>query len=125
MAPNPSPRWGYRTYYPEGYEEYKRERDSHYKHKKYGEEQDFSEYQYEYSKQRSNPFMDDHSWDDINTSDDSEIKKDVFGLRKCGSREDLDKCYKMNAKIYHPDKGGSHEEFIDLKDTYDRMCLIM
>jgi hypothetical protein len=122
---NQSPRFSSRFHYPEGYQEYQRKRDEKYKFKKYGEEPDFSEYQYQYSKRRSNPFADDHTWKDVFTFDDVIINDDVFGLRKCNSREDLDKCYKENAMIYHPDKGGSHNDFIELKDTYDRMCLIM
>ena len=42
-------------------------------------------------------------------------------LRKSDSLEELKKNYRELARVYHPDKGGSHRDFIDLKNEYDNL----
>lgn len=42
-------------------------------------------------------------------------------LRKSESLEELKKNYRELARKYHPDKGGSHRDFIDLKNEYDNL----
>ncbi len=42
-------------------------------------------------------------------------------LRKSSSMEELKKNYRELARQYHPDKGGSHRDFIDIKKEYDSL----
>jgi len=42
-------------------------------------------------------------------------------LRKSSSMEELKKNYRELARKYHPDKGGSHSDFIDIKNEYDSL----
>jgi hypothetical protein len=42
-------------------------------------------------------------------------------LRKSDSLEELKKNYRDLARKYHPDKGGSHTDFIDIKNEYDSL----
>ena len=42
-------------------------------------------------------------------------------LRKSESLEELKKNYRELARKYHPDKGGSHRDFIDIKNEYDNL----
>ena len=40
-------------------------------------------------------------------------------FKGCDTLEDAKNTYKRLAKIYHPDHGGSQEDFMKLKDRYD------
>ena len=37
------------------------------------------------------------------------------------SNEEIKKAYQKKAKLLHPDKGGSSEDFTLLKESYDRI----
>jgi len=53
----------------------------------------------------------------IFTSFESKLQK----LRKSDSLEELKTNYRDLARKYHPDKGGSHRDFIHIKNEYDSL----
>ena len=46
----------------------------------------------------------------------------ILDVKITSTKEEIRKAYKNKAKKAHPDKGGSNEEFLKLREAYD--CLI-
>jgi len=44
---------------------------------------------------------------------------DILGISKTSTNEDIRKAYKTKSKIFHPDKGGTKEDFVKLHDSYN------
>jgi curved DNA-binding protein CbpA len=44
---------------------------------------------------------------------------EVLGLMPDASEEEIQTAYYRKAKIYHPDLGGSAEDFLEIKRAYD------
>ena len=54
------------------------------------------------------------------TQDNSRRKAlNLFNLKEGYTKEELKKSYLKKIKIYHPDSGGSHEEFLYLQKSYE------
>jgi len=45
----------------------------------------------------------------------------ILGIESGASDKDLKSAYRLKAKQYHPDKGGTHDEFVLLKQAYDML----
>ena len=45
----------------------------------------------------------------------------VFKIKKSSSQEDFKEVYRQMILEVHPDKGGSHEEFIEVQDAWDNL----
>jgi hypothetical protein len=58
------------------------------------------------------------------TVSDEEVSA-IFGIKtdalKTMTRRGLDRLYRRMAKQMHPDKGGSHEQFIRLTEAYEEL----
>lgn len=44
---------------------------------------------------------------------------EVLGVPQTADRREIDKAYRELAKLYHPDTGGSHDEFIKIQRAYN------
>jgi hypothetical protein len=45
----------------------------------------------------------------------------ILGIESGASDKELKSAYRLKAKLYHPDKGGTHDEFVLLKQAYDML----
>lgn len=48
-----------------------------------------------------------------------------IGLTKPYKKEDIDRAYRAKARILHPDKGGTNEQFITLTKVYESLKLMI
>jgi molecular chaperone DnaJ len=46
---------------------------------------------------------------------------DILGVKKSSSKEEIKKAFRNIAIEYHPDRGGSHEKFVEINKAYE--CL--
>lgn len=46
---------------------------------------------------------------------------EVFGVAEDATLADIERRWRELVKVHHPDKGGSSEEFIRLKEVYERL----
>ena len=46
----------------------------------------------------------------------------ILGLKKSASQEDIKNAFRQKARETHPDRGGSKEEFVKVREAYE--CLI-
>jgi len=49
------------------------------------------------------------------------IVGEVFKIKKSSSQEDFKEVYRQMILETHPDKGGSHEEFIKVQDAWEEL----
>jgi hypothetical protein len=71
----------------------------------------------EYKKRYREPFDEkDYSYRTSN----NEIHP-VFKIKKSSSQEDFKEVYRQMILETHPDKGGSHEEFIKVQDAWEEL----
>tara|TARA_R110002096_G_scaffold419737_2_gene624531 strand:- start:319 stop:630 length:312 start_codon:yes stop_codon:yes gene_type:complete len=45
----------------------------------------------------------------------------VFKIKKSSSQEDFKEVYREMILEHHPDKGGSHDKFIEVQDAWDEL----
>ena len=45
---------------------------------------------------------------------------EILGVNKNSTRDDVAKAYKNLAKVSHPDTGGSHTQFVEVNEAYQR-----
>jgi len=65
-------------------------------------------------------------WSDIFKCEIDEINDDwkILKLKPPKTKSEIKKQFYRLAKIYHPDKGGSQEDFIKLKSSYENLCIL-
>ena len=61
--------------------------------------------------------------DDVSeAAQDPEYPYSVFGLKKSASQEDMKKAYRKEVRISHPDKGGTNEVFVRVRQAWEYFC---
>ena len=90
-----------------------REKDMYDEPHEYGKE----EYQY---KKRENPFSNEGPRDyPVEFEELDEDPYFVLGVERDATQAEIKKQFYKLAREYHPDKGGTHEEFIRINEAYE------